>query len=147
MKQICRIIISIFILVFFISCEDKEKKLNNAKKIASIDSGRKLFVSNCIVCHGVNGVGLAKDWKIQVDGKYPPPPLNGTAHTWHHSRELLASIIKEGSAKNGGNMPPFEHLSKENIENILDYLYDLWPKDIQNSYDKMFISLIRDDEN
>ena len=140
-NNIFKIFISAFIITFFISCEDKKNGFNNAEKTLSIETGQKLFEINCIVCHGKDGVGLNKNWKVKVNGKYPPPPINGTAHAWHHSREILANIIKNGSIKNGGNMPAFTNLSKENIENILDYVYSLWPKDIQKEYNKHNTSL------
>ena len=48
--------------------------------------GGKIFNNNCAVCHGQNASGPKGDWREKLaDGSYPPPPLNGTAHTWHHS--------------------------------------------------------------
>ena len=48
--------------------------------------GAKIFNNNCLACHGQNASGPKGDWREKLaDGSYPPPPLNGSAHTWHHS--------------------------------------------------------------
>lgn len=102
--------------------------------------GQAVFEANCVACHGVAGQGLTKDWKKPLsNGKYPPPPLNGTAHTWHHSPEILLKIINNGGVALGGVMPAFkDKLNAKEKQALLDYIYNLWPKDIQNKYDNRF---------
>ena len=59
-----------------------------------VSRGKPLFAQHCAVCHGEWGQGLAEDWrKTDASGHYPPPPLNGTAHTWHHPTEVLLRTI------------------------------------------------------
>ena len=41
---------------------------------------------------------------------YPPPPLNDTAHAWHHPKWQLIEIITNGGAKYDGKMPPFKNI-------------------------------------
>lgn len=104
--------------------------------------GKKLFDKNCAVCHGINAAGKVKDWRVRLsNGKLPPPPLNGTAHTWHHSPSLLDKIIQEGGNAYGkaykGWMPPFkDKLNKKERLAILKYIHSLWPKEIQKGYDE-----------
>jgi len=106
--------------------------------------GKKLFDKNCAVCHGENGAGSVKDWKKRLsNGKLPPPPLNGTAHTWHHSPTLLDKIIQEGGNSYGkayqGWMPSFkDKLNANERLAILKYIHSLWPKKIQQGYDEFF---------
>ena len=39
----------------------------------------------------------------------------------------------------GGQMPAFEDLlSEAEKQALIDYIYDLWPKEIQTRYDEMF---------
>ena len=53
-------------------------------------------------------VYLAEDWrKPLADGSYPPPPLDGTAHAWHHPLKQLVKTIRDGGVVYGGKMPGF----------------------------------------
>ena len=73
-----------------------------------VERGTQLFADNCSVCHGDKGQGLVDDWRKRLpDGSYPPPPLNGTAHTWHHPLVQLLGTIETGGIPYGGQMPPF----------------------------------------
>jgi len=61
-----------------------------------VDYGAQVFQQNCAVCHGSNAEGT-RDWrKTDANGNYPPPPLDGSAHAWHHSLGRLARSIKQG---------------------------------------------------
>ena len=93
-----------------------------------VTKGEPVFQQHCSSCHGVNAEGTA-NWRQKTeDGHYPPPPLNGTAHTWHHSMEQLTRSIKFGGARYGGVMPPFEDkLSEEEIKAIIAYFQSKWP--------------------
>ena len=102
--------------------------------------GEKIYNKNCLSCHGPKGQGLAKDWKVKDEnGNYPAPPLNGTAHTWHHSPEQLLYTINKGGVEMGGQMPAFEkRLTEEEKKALIEYMYSLWPKEIQEKYDDQF---------
>jgi thiol:disulfide interchange protein DsbC len=93
--------------------------------------GETLYRQNCAVCHGPDAESTP-DWKTaDADGNYPPPPLNGTAHTWHHDLELLRRTIREGGARLGGRMPGFEgHLNAAEIDSIIAFFQSRWPDDI-----------------
>ena len=108
--------------------------------ISSAQLGQVTFEQSCVSCHGKNGEGIVKDWKKrQADGSYPAPPVNGSAHAWHHSPKTLLSTINNGGAKLGGQMPAFkDQLSEEEKQALLDYMYSLWPKDIQAKYSVKF---------
>jgi mono/diheme cytochrome c family protein len=96
---------------------------------ADIDKGATLFKQNCASCHGQNAEGTA-DWKkTDADGNYPPPPLNGTAHAWHHNKELLKRTILEGGVKLGGVMPGFAgQLSDQDIDAVIAFFQSKWPE-------------------
>lgn len=99
--------------------------------------GKKLYQVNCRVCHGENAAGT-KDWKTpDKSGKYPPPPLNGTAHSWHHSTEILLEVIKDGTVPDG-NMPSWEgKLSDNEILLIIAWIQSLWPEDIFKTWQEI----------
>ena len=109
-----------------------------------IKLGKRLFDKNCAVCHGKNAAGTVKDWRKKMsNGKMPPPPLNGTAHTWHHKPSLLDKIIQNGGKTYGkiyiGWMPSFkDKLNKKERLAILKYIHSLWPKEIRQRYDKFY---------
>ena len=98
---------------------------------AGIDKGATLYKQNCASCHGQNGEGTA-DWKkTDANGNYPPPPLNGTAHTWHHSINLLKKTILEGGARLGGLMPGFkDKLTDEEIDAVIAFFQSKWPDEV-----------------
>ena len=130
--------------IFFIAtialltgCSPGEKEKTSESNVAL---GENVFNQNCVSCHGSKGRGLAKDWKVKDEnGNYPAPPLNGTAHTWHHSPSDLLYTINKGGGEMGGQMPGFEgRLSEEEKLALLDYIYSLWPSEIQTKYDKRF---------
>ena len=69
--------------------------------------------------------------KRDDSGNFPPPPLNGTAHAWHHPIQVLASHIKFGAPGGQGSMPGFaELLSDEQVLDIIAWFQDKWPDDI-----------------
>lgn len=100
--------------------------------------GEKLFQANCAICHGANAQG-AKNWTRRgSDGKYPPPPLNGSGHAWHHSREVLIGTILAGSPEGEGNMPSWKgRLSKQEIEAVITWLQSKWPPPIYEAWREM----------
>lgn len=99
--------------------------------LVQINRGWKLYQKNCAVCHGKDGEG-APDWrKMDENGQLPPPPLNGTGHTWHHPTRVLVMTIKEGTAKLGGRMPAWkDRLADQDIADILAWIQAQWPDEI-----------------
>ena len=74
--------------------------------------------------------------KTLDDGSYPPPPLNGTAHAWHHSIEVLLTVINQGGIPNGGKMPAFKNkLSQDQKIAVVAYFQSFWPEDIYNKWE------------
>lgn len=93
--------------------------------------GGKLFSQNCASCHGPLGQGQPGWYKPDAQGKYGPPPLNGTGHTWHHSTKILVEIIRSGTGALGGNMPAWkDKLSDEEIHTILEWIKAQWPDNV-----------------
>lgn len=92
-----------------------------------VSKGKDLFAQQCAACHSVNAEGT-KDWKQRdADGNLPPPPLNGTAHAWHHPLDVLRRTIREGGTKFGGTMPPFaDKLGAEDIDALIAYFQSKW---------------------
>ncbi len=102
---------------------------------SDVDKGSTLFQPNCASCHGVNAEGTL-DWKkTDSNGKYPPPPLNGSAHAWHHSIEVLKQTIQDGGIKLGGMMPSFrDKLSDADMDLVIAYFQSKWSDDIYQKW-------------
>lgn len=98
---------------------------------AVVDYGAPRYQANCAVCHGVNAEGT-KEWKkLDENGNYPPPPLDGSAHAWHHSIPQLARSIKEGGIKLGGVMPAFgDKLTDQEVLAVIAYFQSKWPDEV-----------------
>ena len=93
--------------------------------------GEPLYRQNCAACHGQDGEATPNWRQTDANGIYPPPPLNGTAHTWHHDLDLLRRTIREGGAKLGGLMPGFDDsLDADEIDSIIAFFQSKWPDEI-----------------
>lgn len=93
--------------------------------------GAKLYLANCAECHGANAEGTPNWRQPGPDGKYPPPPLNGSAHAWHHPLAMLQRTVSIGGVPLGGSMPAFgDKLNKDEIDAILAWVQSHWSDQI-----------------
>ena len=133
------------ITLSLVACSNEENDKKVEQKIEGrwytslqIAEGKKVFSSNCATCHGSEGQGLTGDWKKSMpDGSYPPPPLNGTAHAWHHSKEQLLRTINTGGIPLGGVMPAFvDKLNEKEKEAVMAYFMSLWTDRIYKAWEQ-----------
>jgi len=126
--------------LFLVSCSSEA---TTNKKIPGrwytqwqVDKGEKVFEKNCVSCHGQQAQGITADWKKTLpDGSYPPPPLNGSAHAWHHPFTMLKRTINKGGIPLGGKMPPFKDVLKEDEkENVIAYFQSFWSERIYQAW-------------
>lgn len=116
----------VFGLLSLYSCDNEQNSKNNRWYTQKqVKAGQIVYQQNCQKCHGEKGIGT-KLWRTPLkDGTFPPPPLNGSAHTWHHPIGALASRIREGGRK----MPAFkDKLNDEETKAVLAYVQSLWPE-------------------
>lgn len=104
-----------------------------------VDAGARVFAGNCALCHGDNAEGLVSDWQARLeDGSFPPPPLNGSAHAWHHPNEVLLQVINEGGAAFGGKMPAFENVLSETEKlAAMAFFQNYWSDEVYAQWQKM----------
>lgn len=101
--------------------------------------GAVKYAKNCASCHGKLAQGAPNWHEPDAKGNYPPPPLDGTGHTWHHSKEVLTTVIKKGGKPMGGVMPAFEKkLSDKDIDSIIAWLQSHWPEKILKTWKNNF---------
>jgi mono/diheme cytochrome c family protein len=125
--------LSLPIIVLGLSgCVESEPKVEGRWYTQSqVDLGKTVFSDNCARCHGAKAQGTDK-WRTPLpDGNYPPPPLNGSAHAWHHPLKGLQTTLREGGARFGGTMPGFGNtLSEDEQDAAIAYFQSLWTQDI-----------------
>lgn len=144
--QIAIILIVTLATVFMLqSCGSKEKpKPAPTTKgrwftQSQFELGNQVYSENCAHCHGQYGQSIVDNWKKpNPDGSFPPPPLNGTAHTWHHPFEVLIKTINEGGEPVGGVMPAFgDSLREEEKVAVIAYIQSLWSQEVYERWVKM----------
>lgn len=101
---------------------------HDAQKIAQ---GEGVYRAYCARCHGERGEG-APNWRQpDAQGFYPPPPLDGSGHAWHHSTAWLKDMIRYGSPPGQGRMPAWgATLSEAQIDAVIAYFQSLWPDEV-----------------
>ena len=105
---------------------------------AEVSRGEPLFQTHCARCHKPDASGT-RDWRTpDAAGNYPPPPLDGTAHTWHHSLPVLRRTVKLGNARLGGTMPAFGHaLDNDQIDAVLAWVQSHWSDEIYARWEEI----------
>ncbi len=99
--------------------------------------GGELFQQYCATCHKPDASGTPNWREVGADGKYPPPPLNGTAHAWHHPMQVLRRTVMIGGVPLGGSMPAFgDKLSPSQIDDVLAWVQSHWSERIYRVWDQ-----------
>jgi len=97
--------------------------------------GQALYQQHCAACHGARADGAPNWQKPGLDGKYPAPPLDGSAHAWHHPKAALKQTIREGTLKLDGSMPAWkDKLTEDDIEAVIAWFQSLWPPDVYQAW-------------
>jgi mono/diheme cytochrome c family protein len=103
-----------------------------------VNKGHNLYQKHCGACHGSEGQGAPNWQQVGPDGNYPPPPLNGTGHAWHHPRAALVRTIKHGTIAIGGKMPGWDDkLSDEDIASVIAWFQSRWPDELYQAWARM----------
>lgn len=101
--------------------------------------GEAVYQQHCVECHGVAGKGLPGDWRVRnPDGRYPPPPLDDSAHAWHHPTAVLLEAVRDGSPQGEGNMPAWKgKLTEQQMQDVVAYIKSLWSDQVYRLWWKM----------
>ena len=104
-----------------------------------IARGQTVFEQSCAECHGAQGKGLPGDWRVRdAQGNYPPPPLDDSAHAWHHPTTVLLEAVRDGSPNGEGNMPAWKgKLSEDQMQDVVVYIKSLWSDPVYRLWMKL----------
>ena len=107
--------------------------------VEQVRAGSEVFEIQCAQCHGAEAQGVTADWRQRLgDGSFPPPPLNGSAHAWHHPLTVLLQVINQGGAPLGGQMPAFaDRLSEKEKWAAIAYFQSFWNDEIYGKWEQM----------
>ena len=126
---------STFVLVLLSGCAEQAAEQQTVPgrwyTESQLAAGERLYSQHCAACHGADG-SATEEWRQRdASGHFPPPPLNGTAHTWHHPLSVLDATIAEGGQAVGGVMPGFAAiLAAGERRAIVAWIQSLWPDEI-----------------
>ena len=120
-----KVIYLVYFLLLFTSC-DAGKERKAAMIVKSLEHGKKLYLGNgCAVCHGISGKGDGPSSKNSV-----PSPTNfhdPQAFQIELSVNDIKLSVKEGTIRQGGAMPAFDHLTEQELHDIAVFLKSLQP--------------------
>jgi mono/diheme cytochrome c family protein len=118
---------------------DRAAPLARNLDAAQVARGQAVYTEHCLTCHGPDGRGLPGDWRVrEADGRFPPPPLDDSAHAWHHPTAVLLEVIREGSPGGQGNMPAWkDKLAEQQMQDVVAYIKSLWSDEIYTLWWKM----------
>lgn len=134
MKRIMLVVAALLLA----ACGDSNSSASRQMDFTQVSEGARLYQKNCAECHGTSGQGDPNWRERDADGMFPPPPLNGTGHTWHHPKAVLLDVINNGSPKGMGKMPAWrEKLSAEEIEAIIAWFQSRWPEQVYSAWYRM----------
>ena len=107
--------------------------------VEQVQTGSRVFQEQCAQCHGAQAQGITADWRARLeDGSFPPPPLNGSAHAWHHPLSVLLQVINQGGVPLGGQMPAFANrISDTEKLAAIAYFQSFWKDDIYGNWEQM----------
>lgn len=108
MKRESEFVLLLFSITFIFGCATPNDIPERWYSQEQVSIGKPLYAEYCAGCHGGSGQG-GRNWdRLGKDGNYPPQPLNGAGHSWHHSRDSLEKTIAKGGTHPGATMPGFE---------------------------------------
>jgi mono/diheme cytochrome c family protein len=75
----------------------------------------------------VRGVGEnPEDMHAKDEFGFVAPPMDDSAHAWHHADFDLVKTILDGSPRNRRMAPWRESLSRDDAEDLVAYIKSLW---------------------
>jgi len=118
---------------------NSEPSLKRDFNAAQVARGEAVYDKSCLECHGAGGKGQVGDWRVRdAQGYFPPPPLDDSAHAWHHPTAVLLEVIRDGSPQGQGRMPAWKgKLAEQEMQDVVAYIKSLWSDEVYRLWWKM----------
>ncbi|OPX55386.1 Cytochrome C oxidase, cbb3-type, subunit III [Oceanospirillum multiglobuliferum] len=103
-----------------------------------VSQGKKLFQQYCAECHGAFAQGNPNWRQPTENGRYLPPPLNGTGHAWHHPMAQLRDVITNGRGPDvPSDMPAWgEKVNAQEVDALIAWFQSRWPDEIYQAWSR-----------
>lgn len=126
-KVIQAILLSISVAIIVSACGKPLVDFSRWYTPEQVATGKPLYAKYCAGCHGERGQG-GPDWQTALpNGSFPPQPLNGSGHAWHHSLSQLEQTIANGGKHPGATMPGFSNvLSHQERLAVISAFQSFW---------------------
>lgn len=119
--------LSLTVAFLVASCSATSLKSTRWYTIDQVAMGKPLYATYCAGCHGEKGEGAPNSDTPLPNGSYPPQPLNGSGHSWHHSLNNLEETIEQGGRHPGASMPGFAKiLNHEERKAVIAAFQSFW---------------------
>lgn len=96
--------------------EDRASAMQARRQAQVLARGETLYDAACAECHGLDGKGYAQSLVLA-------PPLDGSAHSWHHPDSQILGLLRFG----GTTMPAVAaEWSDDDVEAVLTFVKSRW---------------------
>ena len=142
----CRRALLLFTALLLMACDQQPSVSSSSTGLmparqfdpAQVARGEQVYRQHCSTCHGADAQGDPAWRKRKANGFFPPPPLNGSGHAWHHPRTMLHDMIANGSKPGEGEMPAWkDKLTSEDIEAVITWFQSRWPEPVYAAWYEM----------
>lgn len=112
--------------------EVKETPSDVPSDADSIARGAETYGKLCVSCHGKNGEGERPEdmYAVDANGFVVAPPLDSSAHAWHHSDTALVDFILNGSPQNPRMRAWKDTLDRQSALELVAYMKSLWSPEV-----------------
>ncbi len=90
---------------------------------ASITRGKEVYTAQCMSCHMEQGEGIENVYPPLAKADYLKKDKNVLAGQLLHG---ISGEIKVNGVVYNGEMTPFEHLSDQELSDVLNYIRNSW---------------------
>ncbi|MBK9211528.1 MAG: cytochrome c [Saprospiraceae bacterium] len=129
----CKSILSFAVLLFFISCGNKQtstssnEQTNNSASADNMlaekmDRGKAIYDKTCTVCHQATGAGVPKSFPPLASSDYLNADVNKVIDGLLFGNK--GEMVVNGETYN--NVMPPQVLTDEEISYVLTYVYNSW---------------------